>query len=150
MKTIMASIIMTLSLTALANTVVGTNLFPGYGAVASNKVCFTENSVKVSIPARTVKTCVKYNQGFTGSTCAEYKSVTKPAVNLEAPLSFETKGCVETKPVFDNSFIRKDVCVKTGTIRYNQPRTYSVAKTVQTDVFHKDIVFVKHTIPACQ
>lgn len=149
MKTMIMALVMTLSLTTLANTVKGTNLFPGFGAVSSSLVCLTENTVRVTLPERTVKTCVKYRSPLLGHNCEKYKTSTKEAIVFEAPLSFEILGCLESKTEFDNSQVPKEVCTKTGMIMYHQPRTYIVAKPVQVDIFHTEIVYEERAIPAC-
>ena len=150
MKTLVIAIITSLSLTTLASgTVKGTNFFPGYGEVSSDKVCLTENSVKANLPAHTVKKCIKYSSPLLGHVCEKYESIQKDAMSLEAPLSLEREVCLVTKRVFDDSLVPKDVCVRKGMVTYNQPRKYIVATTVKTDVFHDDIVFTEYDIPAC-
>lgn len=126
MKTFLMIALSALSFNALASNVAGTNLFPGYGAVPSDRVCLTADSVKTDISAYKTQTCVKYSQGLNGESCIAYKTVMHPAAHLEAPLSFDTKGCVESKTEFTTSLTPKEVCVKYGTVTYNQPRYYSV------------------------
>lgn len=150
MKTLLIAVLTSLSFTALASTVIGTNQFPGYGAVSSDKVCLTSDSVKANIPASSTQECTKYTQGLNGESCVAYKTVTKAARQLEAPLSFEAKTCLESKNVFDNSFVPKRVCVKYGTATYHQPRAYSVVTVEQEDVFHDRLITTRHDIPNCQ
>lgn len=143
------AIVTTLSLTALANSGEGKNLFPGYGAVSSSKVCVTDDAVRFTMPGQSVKTCVKYNSPLLGHNCVEYKTTTKAARVYEAPLSFEVLGCLETKTVYDKAQNASEVCTKMGMVTYHQPRTYYVVKTVQVDQFHTETVYEEHTIPMC-
>lgn len=149
MKTMIMALITTLSLTTLANSVEGKNQFPGYGAVSSSLVCATDDVVRFTVPARTVKTCVQYNSPLLGHNCAKYKTTTKEAMVFEAPLSFEVLGCLETKTEYDDAQVATEVCTKTGMVTYHQPRTYYVVKTVQVDEFHTETVREEHAIPAC-
>ncbi len=149
MKTLLLAVLTSVSFNALASTVVGTNYFPGYGAVYSDKVCLAENSVKAHIKASTTQECTKYNQGFNGATCVAYKTVSKPARHLEAPLSFQTKSCLAYKDEFNDSLMRERKCVKYGTTTYHQPRAYSVVTVEVEDVFHDRLVTTRHNIPAC-
>lgn len=136
MKTMVIAIITTLSLTTLANSGEGKNLFPGYGAVSSSKVCLTDDAVRFTMSGHSVKTCVKYNSPLLGHNCVKYKTTTKAAVVFEAPLSFEVLGCLETKTEYNDAQVAKEVCTKTGMVMYHQPLTYKVGNTV-------------YKIPAC-
>ena len=149
MKTIIIAIVTTLSLTAIANSVEGKNLFPGYGAISSNLVCVTDDAVRLTLPGRSIKTCVKYNSPLLGHNCVKYKTTTKEAMVFEAPLSFEVLGCLETKTEYDDAQVASEVCTKTGMVTYHQPRTYYIVKNVQIDEFHTETVYEEHTIPAC-
>ncbi len=148
MKTILIALVTTLSLTTFANLGKGTNLFPGYGAVSSSKVCLTDNAVRFTVPMRTIKTCVKYNSPLLGHNCLEYKTTAKKALVFQAPLSFEIFGCTETRTVYD-SHVAKEVCTKTGLVMYHQPRTYFIAKTVQDDAGHTKVIYQEYAIPFC-
>ena len=150
MKLFLFAALTSLSLTGFASTVVGTNLFPGYGHVPSNQVCLTATSVKAEIAASVKKECTKYSQSFNGATCVAYKNTAVPARSLVAPLSFETQGCIASKTEFTNSLTPHEVCVKYGTVTYHQPRAYSLVDVEQEDVFHDRLVTTRHNIPACQ
>ncbi len=150
MKTMLIALVTTLSLTTFANSGSGkgTNLFPGYGAVSSSLVCVTDDAVRFTLPARSVKTCVKYNSPLLGHNCIKYKTTTKAAMVFEAPLSFEVLGCLETKTVYNAAQVASEVCTKMGMVTYHQPRTYYVVKTVKVND-HAETVREEHTIPTC-
>lgn len=152
MKTILFTVatVITLLASASNHTVVGSNYFPGYGKVPSNLVCIDVDSVKAFVPAKSVTTCTQYKASLNGSTCVAYKTTNTPARELEAALSFDKKTCLESRTEFTTSLLPKEVCTKYGTQTYNQPRSYKVAHSVQTDVFHNDIEFTTVAIPACQ
>ena len=152
MKTILFTVatVFTLLASASNHTVVGSNYFPGYGNVPSNLVCIAADSVKASVPAKSVTTCTKYKASLDGSTCVAYKTTNTPARELVAALSFDQKTCLESRTEFTTSLLPKEVCTKYGTKTYNQPRSYKLATSVQTDVFHNDIEFTTVAIPACQ
>ena len=150
MKKVLVVMLASLSMSAFASTVVGSNYFPGYGQVSSDLVCLTGNGVKADIPASQTEVCVKYSQGFGGATCAAYKTVTKSARHLEAPMSFEKNGCVAYKDQFNGSLNHEKVCVKYGTYTYQQPRAYTLVTVEKEDVFHDRLVSTRHDIPTCQ
>ena len=150
MKTLVIAFLTSLSITALASTVVGTNQFPGYGAVSSDKVCLTATSVQADLPATTAHQCTKYTQGFNGEKCVAYRNISSPARHLEAPLSFETTACLAYRDQFNGSLMHERVCTKHGTVTYHQPRAYSVVTVEQEDVFHDRLITTRHDIPACQ
>jgi hypothetical protein len=131
--------------------------FPGYGHVASNRVCLRDGgkTLTTTIPAHTETVCVKWHWDRSDSThpqfvCDSSEEIQKAAQYLETPVTTQKMGCIKGHWDRSDSTHPKFICDQMGEKTVSQDLTYVMVHYDSSDYRHERPTWERHVIGACE